>query len=130
MLFFEFLSYLKLKYTTGWNIADVIVIFKETKREYLTLFLTRKFSRTSWRGGRGALSAPPANSGPIWAIKNPKTVLESSQKMSLGLMCPKDQIYHLVQQKRYQRMNFLYISIRVIKIAPLPSPGRNRVKGI
>ena len=35
--------------------------------------------------GGGGVQRPPANCGPIWATKNPKTVLESSQKMSLGL---------------------------------------------
>ena len=47
----------------------------------LTLFLTRKVSSTSWRG-----PPPSANLVANWATKNPKTVLESSQKMNLGLL--------------------------------------------
>ena len=62
------------------------IIDKDIPHELLlTLFFTRIFSSTSWRGEGGAQRPLPANSGPIWATNNPKTVLESSEKMSFGL---------------------------------------------
>ena len=80
---FLYLCTLKPHNKIHW--IEIYIESIDHKKNRLTLFLTQKFSSTSWR--REALSTPhpsPPNFLHNWATKNWKTVLESSHKINWG----------------------------------------------
>ena len=80
---FDGLFYQGKRHFRGFKFFEIpSLIFREFSKTVFKIFLAQLGLELDW----GMLSTPPTNFGPNWARKILKTVLESSQKMSLGLL--------------------------------------------